>query len=196
MSLLEMQNEFGIRLKVLRRTALNADGELAFRTQEDFAEAMGVSVNSVKKWESGSVLPDLKHLFMISELLDCDIDYLTGRIDYDSHAASVSCEYTGLSAESINILHEWSKTLGGKISLSVLSALIFQKKHFKLILSCAWSYFSVIAKKAKSKDTKSRDNVIVIDTSGIEPSAEELHLFMASNNLVNCIREAGEEYQK
>jgi len=174
---------FGERLKSLRKKR--------FHTQDDFAEAMEVSVNSVKKWESGRVLPETKHLFRISALLDCDIDYLTGRIDYKAHDIPVSCDYTGLSEKAIETLHEWTNTAGGKVLLFTLSSLIEQKNHFRAVLSCAWNFFN-----PPKKETEKRETVMVIDTSGIIPSAEETSLFMASNNLVNCIKEASEQYQK
>lgn len=184
MILHQAQNEiFGERLKTLRKKR--------FRTQEVFAEAMDVSVNSVKKWESGRVLPETEHLLQISELLDCDLDYLVGRIDCKTHSVQDISGHTGLSEKAIGILHEWNRLPGGMLLVWTLSALIEQKNHFGAVLSCAWNYFHPpVTAKANS------ENIIVIDTGHTIPSAQESSLFMSSNNLVNCIKEAGKKYQK
>lgn len=171
MSLSEIQIIFGERLKALRKPV--------FRTQEDFAAAVGVSAASVKKWESGSVLPDVKHLLMICELLDCDIDYLLGRIDYDSHAAAVSCDYTGLSPRAVEILHGWSRHFLKAFSFS-LSQLIEQKDDFQAVLCSTWNYLT------RRKETVPEGRVI---ETGL-PSVGETALFLAANSLTNCIRSA------
>ncbi len=45
-------------------------------TQEQFAELMHVSRQSVSKWELGSVYPDTEKLIRISKLFSCSLDYL------------------------------------------------------------------------------------------------------------------------
>lgn len=107
-------NTFGERLKSERKKH--------YSTMAKFAEAMDVSVESVKKWEGGKVLPETKHLFMISTLLNCDIDYLTGRSDIVSRQAAASCEWTGLSPKAVSILHHWNASQ--KNALTSLNKLI------------------------------------------------------------------------
>ena len=60
--------EFGARLTELRK----ASG----LSQEAFAEKLGVSRQSVSKWESGGCLPDIEKLTRISELFGVSIDHL------------------------------------------------------------------------------------------------------------------------
>lgn len=48
-------------------------------TQEELAEKMQVSRQSVSKWETGEAVPDLIKVIKISELLDVSIDELCGR---------------------------------------------------------------------------------------------------------------------
>ena len=74
MEFFNMKLIFAERLSALRKDR--------YRTQENFADAMGVSTASIKKWECGEVIPEMKHLFKICELLHCDMDYLIGRIDF------------------------------------------------------------------------------------------------------------------
>ena len=45
-------------------------------TQEQFAEILHVSRQSVSKWELNSVYPDTEKLIKICKLFDCSLDYL------------------------------------------------------------------------------------------------------------------------
>ncbi len=45
-------------------------------TQEQFAEIINVSRQSVSKWELGTTYPDTEKLIRISKLFDCSLDYL------------------------------------------------------------------------------------------------------------------------
>lgn len=45
-------------------------------TQEQFAELLHVSRQSVSKWELNSVFPDTEKLIKISKLFNCSLDYL------------------------------------------------------------------------------------------------------------------------
>ena len=45
-------------------------------SQEAFAEALGVSRQSVSKWESGAALPDTDKIIAMSELFGVSTDYL------------------------------------------------------------------------------------------------------------------------
>lgn len=54
-------------------TAIRKENNL---TKEQFAELMGVSRQSVSKWELGTTFPDTEKLIKISKLFSCSIDYL------------------------------------------------------------------------------------------------------------------------
>ena len=45
-------------------------------TQEEFAECLGVSYQSVSRWENGSTYPDIELLPAISKLLGITVDEL------------------------------------------------------------------------------------------------------------------------
>lgn len=45
-------------------------------TQEQFAEVLHVSRQSVSKWELNTAYPDTEKLIRISKLFDCSLDYL------------------------------------------------------------------------------------------------------------------------
>lgn len=71
-------------------------------TQEDLANHMGVTLKTVMNWEQGIANPSLEIMMQLSEDLDCDLDYLTGRIDEKNHDLHYVHEITGLSEEAIS----------------------------------------------------------------------------------------------
>ena len=48
-------------------------------SQEAFAEKLGVSRQSVSKWESSGALPDIDKIIAMSELFGVSTDYLLGK---------------------------------------------------------------------------------------------------------------------
>ena len=81
------------------------------RTQEQLAEAMETSVKTIRNWEQDQVHPSLDKLLKLCDLYQCDLDYLTGRVDCKkckTHAKQAAHEYTGLSEDSIEMLHKWN----------------------------------------------------------------------------------------
>lgn len=65
-------------------------------TQEQLAEAMGVSIGAVSKWESGQSNPDLTLLPELADFFECSVDVLLG---YD-----VQCHSMELAADHIHHL--------------------------------------------------------------------------------------------
>ena len=94
------KKSLGTRIKELRK-------QHGFKTQDKFAESFNVSKETVQNWEQGRFCPEVPSLYDLADYFDCDIDYLVGRIDEKTHDLQFICDYTGLSAESINLLHEW-----------------------------------------------------------------------------------------
>ena len=58
-------------------------------TQEQFAEAMGVTVGSVYKWETGQMIPELSMLVEIAGFFDTSMDVLLGYRVKDNRAAAI-----------------------------------------------------------------------------------------------------------
>jgi DNA-binding XRE family transcriptional regulator len=48
-------------------------------TQEELAASVGVSSDSVSKWESGKYMPTLLTTVRIADVLNCSLDHLVGR---------------------------------------------------------------------------------------------------------------------
>lgn len=66
---------------------------------------------TVQSWEQGKSTPSAEVLANICELLDCDADYLLGRIDHRTHDIEDAHRYTGLSSEALEQPHEYHENL-------------------------------------------------------------------------------------
>lgn len=93
----------------LHNERLKKERKKKYKTQDAFADALGVSIESVRNWEQGRILPEMGTLFKICDLLGCDLDYLTGRIDYKKHGDQFIHDQTGLSEDAIRRLRSWSQ---------------------------------------------------------------------------------------
>ena len=106
--------------------------EHGYKSQRQFAEDLHVHENSVKYWESGKTIPDLESLILISQLLDVDLDYLTGRIDKPTHDLQFISEKTGLSVDAVKILcHQ--KQISDTETSTILSRLICHRLFVQLM---------------------------------------------------------------
>ncbi len=63
-----------------------ATRQAANMTQERLAEAVGVSRQTVAKWESGETSPDLEHAAALAEALGCTVDAL---VTFDSKGTGI-----------------------------------------------------------------------------------------------------------
>ena len=98
------------RLKELRKEK--------FMTQRDFADAYVEHFNGLREsksdrpdmfgtiqaWEQGKTMPNAEALYNICELLECDADYLLGRIDARTHNINDIIDNLGLSDKATNNL--------------------------------------------------------------------------------------------
>ena len=70
---------FGKNVQILRK--------MANMTQEELAEKMNVSRQTVSKWELGTVLPELEKLLELCDGFNCSVDQLLrGNMDYSNAA--------------------------------------------------------------------------------------------------------------
>lgn len=72
-------------------------------TQEQLANALRVNIKTYRSWEKGT-LPNAIDLFNLANLLDCDVDYLLGRMSEDSHLNKYIHNYFSLSPEAFGKL--------------------------------------------------------------------------------------------
>ena len=62
--------EFTQNLKRLR--------EKSGLSQEELADKINVSRQSVSKWETGEAYPKMEHIFILTDILDCNLSELVG----------------------------------------------------------------------------------------------------------------------
>ena len=76
-------------------------------TQAELAEKLKVTLKTIQNWEQNvkaGTLPTMGQLLQLAEFYDCDLDYLTGRIDCKTHDLQFIHDQTGLSEEAIKKL--------------------------------------------------------------------------------------------
>lgn len=80
-------------------------------TQEQLADILGVSRQSVSKWESDLAFPETEKLIKISELFDCSLDYLLK--ENSENAVTEAPQAITISLK--NLSYEWKskKTIKG-----------------------------------------------------------------------------------
>ena len=92
-------------------------------TQTELAEQLCVHVKTVMNWEQGKVTPSLESLIQLSEELDCDLDYLTGRLSEPTHDIQFFHDKLGLTGEAV-------KKLQGNPGLMFVLSLLIEQKDF------------------------------------------------------------------
>lgn len=83
-------------------------------TQEEMAEKMQVSRQSVSKWENGEAVPELAKIIKLAEILEVSLDVLCGREDKEQNISVSKCE-------SKNTKKIWNKAL---LSILVIIGII------------------------------------------------------------------------
>lgn len=144
--------DFGKKLKEARK--------LKYKYQQEFADAIGAKVETVRNWEQGWILPEMGTLFKICDTLDCDLDYLIGRLEYKKHDTKMISDYTGLSEDAVTALHLY-KNADDRRSLwpSYLSDIINNKDFFALMVKIS-EFMGDTKLEAKLKDYISKIQMI------------------------------------
>lgn len=73
-------------------------------TQERFCEIIGVSRDTLSKWENGHSCPNIEQLLDLCNILECDPDYLLGRIEHTRNNMQIASDVTGLSEDAIKTI--------------------------------------------------------------------------------------------
>ncbi len=97
-------------------------------SQETLAELVGVSRQSVSKWETGQSVPDLDKLFRLCDVYGVTLDELTGRLEA-KHDDDVVSEVKDIVNPILNAIIP--KIIGAVLLL--LSAILFIVLCFKLV---------------------------------------------------------------
>lgn len=113
--------------KALKKNLKKARKKAGYKTQEDFAKAFHVSIDTVRNWEQGRGVPEIGTLLYLAEFLDCDLDYLIGRIDKPTHDLQFITDELRLSEEAVEKLMK----LSGK-QLQSISEIIEHPKFARM----------------------------------------------------------------
>ena len=92
----------GQRIRKLRDIKAEEDGHC---TQAELGAALGVTQNTVQKWEHDMICLNSDKIVALADYFDVSCDYLLSRIKAKNHDIQFICDYTGLSEESIEKLH-------------------------------------------------------------------------------------------
>ncbi len=178
-----------IRIKQIRK-------EHGYKSQQDLADALSVDRSLVKGWENEKkpVLPRLDNLLSMCDLFQCDLDYLTGRIQEPTHDIKYFKEITGLSVEAIKKLI----SLKGTGIDGILSEIIDHKNSDRffhaLVLSTdedeiAWRNLDEIPRNLLSSYAEKPIDFSV----GVGADIAD---FIASQELTSIIRNVRETHEK
>ena len=72
--------------------------------QEDLANRLGMTTATIRNWEQGRTWPEMPDFIKLCELLECDADYLAGRIEQKTHDLNYLCTLTGLSERTASCI--------------------------------------------------------------------------------------------
>ncbi len=99
-------------------------------SQEDLAEELGISRQSVSKWESGTSIPDLDKIIKLSALFGVSTDYLLkDEVEEDTHLSVSSGDgiddareiFAETATEFIEATFEWAPKLAVAVFMYILS---------------------------------------------------------------------------
>lgn len=96
--------------KIYMLEGLKAARERKGITQKGLADLLGIGTATVSSWEQGRANPPFETLMKLPEMLDCDLDYLSGRLSEPTHDIQFIHDQTGLSETAIQkliILKKW-----------------------------------------------------------------------------------------
>ena len=113
------------------RNGLKKARKLKGITQSELAEVMEVTLKTVMNWEQGIVNPDLETVIKLADLLECDLDYLTGRLEEPTHDIAFIKNSIGLSTSAILKLQKKSFKMTDKIILSK----IIEHKDYEYLMN-------------------------------------------------------------
>ena len=72
--------------------------------QEDLAKKLGMTTATIRNWEQGRTWPEMPDFIRLCALLECDADYLAGRIEQKTHDLNFLCTLTGLSERTASCI--------------------------------------------------------------------------------------------
>lgn len=86
------------------RTNKNNRHNMKRLTQDQLAERLGVTRNTIQFWESGIKTPTQDHMILLSKVFDCDIEHLYGSQTEERKNTKPAAEYIGISEDAVTYM--------------------------------------------------------------------------------------------
>lgn len=103
-------------------------------TQKTFADEFNISIETVKNWEQGRNIPEIKTLEKLCDFFQCDLDYLFNNIECKTHDVQFIQDCTGLSENSIENICTINKSNKSNEYMTALNMLLQQDYDLRRIL--------------------------------------------------------------
>lgn len=158
----------------------------------DFGGIYGTVKNYENKNHNGD--PGLTKVANMCDMLGCDIDYLAGRIDKQTHDLQFVCDYTKLSGEAIENIR--SLKPGDYYYRNMVISRFFEKdevsRRFFRDLQAVWNIYKAVNAELNSYDDEIKEAVEDVEDEKALSNLEQL-LFgnypNSPNSLSNLRRE-------
>lgn len=110
-------------------------------TQESFATALDISIETVKNWEQGRNIPEISTIKKLCAFFKCDIDYLFDNLNCKKHDDQFIQNETGLSETAINTLKSVNKHYNSDL-INILNFIMNDTDTFEEFLANLTIYLS------------------------------------------------------
>lgn len=147
-------------------------------SQEKLAEKIGVSRQSVSKWENGTAYPEMNRIFELCKIFHCKLNDLVNDniLDFDSLDKEVKMSVVKFNKEKQNKLKIVSKTI------SIFSKML---QVITIIISAVMIMSMLFIPSVINNTNVDNGSIIVADKNVMEFNLEQ----MTTNTIVNVFEE-------
>lgn len=147
-------------------------------TQEKLAEKIGVSRQSVSKWENGTAYPEMNRIFELCKIFHCKLNDLVNEniLDFDSLDKEVKMNVVKFNKDKQNKLKIVSKTI------SICSKML---QVITIIISAVMIMSMLFIPSVINNTNTDNERIIVADKNVMEFNLDE----MTINTIVNVFKE-------
>lgn len=147
-------------------------------SQEKLAEKIGVSRQSVSKWENGTAYPEMNRIFELCKIFHCKLNDLVNDniLDFDSLDKEVKMSVVKFNKEKQNKLKIVSKTI------SIFSKIL---QVITIIISAVMIMSMLFIPSVINNTNVDNGSIIVADKNVIEFNLDQ----MTTNTIVNVFEE-------
>ena len=147
-------------------------------SQEKLAEKIGVSRQSVSKWENGTAYPEMNRIFELCKIFHCKLNDLVNDniLDFDSLDKEVKMSVVKFNKEKQNKLKIVSKTI------SIFSKIL---QVITIIISAVMIMSMLFIPSVINNTNVDNGSIIVVDKNVMEFNLDQ----MTTNTIVNVFEE-------